>query len=330
MTRVSNRGWIVDPHSGAIIDPETGVVIDDSPVDLHPEYRAYDTEELLARDHYTPVERPREPTRRERLEDIAARGGLPETDEDLKQIREEIGGWLRVGESRAIDICGVRCLGAYRVLRRVYKLNPNTALDALQEAVYGDRLGAPRRAVRTARSLLEAWREAVSSTLVRLAAKPLQPIDVYRAAIILASRVRRGAVKQVIVETRGVKVQVTRGKLEAPARLGNLEEAERALRHVASKLGVEITEPKPMVATSVLHLPFRIEIHGVPEGLHERLVILNQGDRLKVMDTRDEFTALVYPKTINIYVRSLSRNLTQQLDLIILRLITLLANYSHD
>ncbi len=327
MTRY-NRGWVVDPHTGAVIDPETGIVLEDSPIDLQPEFRAYDADEILARDHYTPVERPREPTKREQLEDLVERRGLPEDREDLRIIREELGGYMLLGESRAIDLCGVRCLAAFRVLRWVLNMTPATALDALRAAVYGDETGAPRRAVTLAKRVMRAMDEAVDNALARWIAYPVDTsIDVYKAGIVFAAAIRKGVVRQVIVEAAGLKVQLTRSKVDVSARLVERDRVIRALSVITRKLGVELTEPKPATVTMVLSLPYQVNVASlqVLERSKGSVGVVLQGPRrAKVMASR--YTAIVYPKTVNVYTREYRR---EHLYTILLDIVTLTAQHAH-
>ena len=328
MTRY-NRGWMVDPETGMLIDPETGVVIDDSPLDLQPEFRAYDAEEFIQRDHYTPIEKPREPTKRERLESLVEKRGLPEDGEELKTIREEIGGYMLLGESQAIDLCGIRCLAAFRVLRWVLNTPPSTALDALRAAVYGDETGAPRKAVTLAKRVVRLMDEAVDGALARWIAYPVgTSIDVYRVAIVFAAPVRRGVVRQVIVEAAGLKVQITRSKVDVSARLSERERVIRALSVVTRKLGVELTEPRPATVTLVLNLPYRVDVASL-QALERRRdsrvrVVLQGARRAKVTAAR--YTAIVYPRTVNIYTREHRR---ERLYTILLDIVTLTAQHAH-
>ncbi len=204
-----------------------------------------------------------------------------------------------------------------------------TALDAVMEAASRGRekTGAPRRAVTLARRVMTAMDEAVETALARWIARPVgSSIDVQRAAKVFRVPVSRGVIPQVIVEAAGLKVQITRSKLDVSARITEYSRVVRALSQVSRRLGVRLTDPQPATLTLILQLPYRVNIASLQplERSNAYPVVLQGANRAKVVGR--DYTAIVYTKTVNIYTRVHKK---ERLGRILLELITLTAQHGY-
>ena len=257
-------GVRVRTREGFIVDEETGLVIDDKPIDYeHPEYRVFSHEDILKKVHYSPMG-------------------------DIKKGISTEG----LGESIAVKELGIKGLAIYRCLVNA-GFNSNLVIDAIRKLStnakgYG-------RVFKYALALKNSLSKAVRESLIRWNSKALVPIDLRYASDRFKTPIAKGKVPQIIIDINGSKVQITKSKIEIASKLYERDKVIDVVLKLRRLLGVELSEPKPKVATIVIDLPFKVAL-----GMIARMGGIHQGYRVKVIG--DFWSALVFNETINMYI----------------------------
>ena len=258
-------GVRVRTREGFIVDEETGLVIDDKPIDYeHPEYRVFSHEDMVRKAHYSPME---------------------------ERYREEVN-VVTVGEDLAIKAMGVRGVIIYRCLINA-GMNANSVVDAIRKASTGVR--GYGKVLKYVLALNRSISKAVKESLIRWNSRALGIIDLKYASERLGAPIIKGRVPQVIVEVNGFKVQITKSKVDITSRMYEHDRVIDVVLKLRKLLGVELSPPKAKVATSIIELPFELNL-----GLIVKVGGIHQGYRVKMMG--DFWSALVFNETINMYV----------------------------
>jgi len=198
-------------------------------------------------------------------------------------------------ESKAFNLAGLAGLAVYRCLKRA-GYGDDQAVEVLAEASRGT---LESELHRVANAFLNEFKSCRKKALVRWISRPLREvIDVEYASQALGTEVRTlGKLNYVTTRVLGLGVQITSTKVDISSRADDVDRVVEVLQFLSRRLGVEFSKPLPAVATIIIKLPFKVNLRTLATyegGEH-------QGTRVKLV--RNNYTALVYPTTVNIYAR---------------------------
>lgn len=207
---------------------------------------------------------------------------------------------MSVGDAIAYDSAGFIGLIIYRCLRSA-GFDENSILEALKNIESG------RSVKGGVYSFVEELRHTVTQSLdnvlIRWVSKPSEAINLEFASKVLNTPIKRARrALQIVTKIDDIGVQITSRKIDISSEARDRKKVLDVLSKLSRRLGVELSAPQPMVATIVIRLPFEIDL----ENLKRLNNITKQGMRVKLEGSY--WTALVFRKTINIYV-NLQNNL---------------------
>jgi hypothetical protein len=198
---------------------------------------------------------------------------------------------LSIHESKAFDLAGLAGLAVYRCLKSAGH-GGELVVEVLAEVSRGVLRSELHNTVKEFRSCRRR-------ALVRWISRPLgEPIDVEYASKALGAEVRTlGKLSYITAKVLGLGVQITSSKVDISSKADEPSRVVEVVEFLSRRLGVELSKPLPVVATIVIKLPFKANLSSL--ATYERGE--HQGTRVKI--ERGNYTALVYPTTVNIYAR---------------------------
>jgi hypothetical protein len=202
---------------------------------------------------------------------------------------------LSIHESKAFDLAGLAGLAVYRCLKSAGH-GGELVVEVLAEVSRGVLRSELHN---TVNELLKEFRSCRRRALVRWISRPLgEPIDVEYASKALGAEVRTlGKLSYITAKVLGLGVQITSSKVDISSKADEPSRVVEVVEFLSRRLGVELSKPLPVVATIVIKLPFKANLSSL--ATYERGE--HQGTRVKI--ERGNYTALVYPTTVNIYAR---------------------------
>jgi len=324
--RYKRRKVVRDP-SGIEVDASTGEVLEDRPIDFeHPEYRIFDYQDYLERSHHHPMKEKKAEKRalstslacgdEESINEILDRllPGLvavlrnllltslcsttqsspaPGVDTLRRIIESRIS--MSAREAEAYDEGGFVGLLVYRCLRNA-GANEEEVLNALRR--HAENAQVPNNLRVVVEGLKNSITRAFDGVLIRWISKPAGDIDLEHASRVLGAPIKRARrALQIVTKVDGLGVQITSKKIDISSTIRDEKKVVEVLSKLSKRLGVELSSPIPMVATVVIKMPCEIDF-DILKRFEPRAVF--QGSRVKIEG--DYWTALIFRKTINIYV----------------------------
>jgi hypothetical protein len=200
-----------------------------------------------------------------------------------------------IHESKAYDLAGLGGLTVHRCLKRA-GYDDEQALNILSEVLEGV-LSDEVHSIASA--LLNEFKNCRKRALVRWVSRPVgEAIDVVYASRALGVEVKTlGRLSYITAKVLGLGVQITSSKVDVSSRAVEASRVFEVLDFLSRRLGVELSKPIPVVATIIIKLPFEVNLNAL--AVHEAGE--HQGARVKIV--RSNYTALVYPTTVNLYAK---------------------------
>ncbi len=272
---------LVRTPEGFLVDEETGEVLEDKPIDCeHPEYRVYSYEDASRKEHYAPMER------WSLFEELSIGDPPPQ----FLALRRSID---RESEAIALRVGGYKGLAIYKCLRFM-GCDKHTALYAVKKLVGG--VEGSGKWVSLAFRLGRVFDDATSNALIRWVSYchrgSLSDRDLQRLGELRRTKYGYAA----FLELEGVSIQVMRRKIDISSRLYESEKVLRAIQRLSQLLGVDLTLPRPMVATIVIRPPFAVSLE-----LAKLMGTAISSTRIKI--ARKFYTMLVFRRVVNIYAK---------------------------
>jgi len=146
--------------------------------------------------------------------------------------------------------------------------------------------------------LFESLRNARLNTYVRWISKPLEEeIDLEYASRVLGTEIKIAKnVSYILTRVSELGVQITRTKIDISSKADDYQKVLSAIDYLSRRLGVILSKPMPMIATTVIRLPFKVNLNLLERFENAQ----RQGNRVKF--SRGNWTALVYTSTVNLYI----------------------------
>ncbi len=207
---------------------------------------------------------------------------------------------MSVSDAIAYDSGGFIGLIVHRCLRNA-GFDESSILEALKSIESG---GAAKGDIYSIiKELRNAIVQSLDNVLIRWISRPSEAIDLEFASRVLNAPIKRAKrALQIVTKIDGIGIQITSRKIDISSEARDRKKMLDALSKLSRRLGVELSAPQPMVATIVVRLPFEIDL----ESLRRLDNVIKQGARVKLEGPY--WTALIFRKTINIYV-NLQNNL---------------------
>jgi len=225
---------------------------------------------------------------------LCRNGSPPDAGLDVVRRVVEARLSMSVGDAVAYDSGGFIGLVVYRCLREA-GVDEDSVLEVLKgieggRSVEGD-------VYRLVKNLYNSVIQSLDSALIRWVSRPSEAIDLEFASRVLNTSVKRARrALQIVTKIDGLGIQITSRKIDVSSGARDRERVLDVLSKLSRRLGVELSAPQPMVATVVVRLPFEIDL----ENLRKFGKAVKQGTRMKLEGSY--WTALVFRKTVNIYV----------------------------
>ncbi len=313
-----------------VVDADTGEVIDDKPIDFeHTEYRIYTYDDYMKKNHYEPMNR-RSGDKKLCIDDKLAeeiistlipglvqilkmylgksicKADLDELNRALQTLCGSDGAsivqnilrrriFISPYESKVHELLGLEGLALFRCLRSA-GFDENKVFSAVDSIVNGKSY-EDDSIYNIVKGLLESIRNAKMGTYIRWISKPLEEeIDLEYASIVLNTEIRTvGNVSYILTKIKELGVQITHTKIDVSSRINDYEKVLSLIDYLSRRLGVALSKPIPMVATTIIRLPFKINLNLLARFENGQ----RQGNRVKLLGSN--WTALIYTSTVNLY-----------------------------
>ncbi|ADM28437.1 hypothetical protein Igag_1639 [Ignisphaera aggregans DSM 17230] len=322
---------VIRTREGTVVDSDTGEVIDDRPIDFeHPEYRVYTHDDYMRKSHYEPMvygysgerlcidDRLAEelisiliPGLVEILKAYLRKSICRANIDEINRVFQSLWGSegaeivqsiiqkklsLSPYESRVHDVSGLLGLATFRCLKSA-GFNEEKVFEAINSVVDG-KTYRDEEIYSIVKALLESLRNARLDTYVRWVSKPLEEeIDLEYASRVLGTEIKIAKnVSYILTRVNELGVQITRTKIDISSKANDYQKVLSAIDYLSRRLGVTLSKPIPMIATTVIRLPFKINLNLLERFENAQ----RQGNRVKF--SRGSWTALVYTSTVNLYI----------------------------